>query len=515
MTTVQTAAPPAAAGGGGPASAEVARARIAVMVASYQVDVVVPTKFTIETFIDDLIGVLSAAIDDDEVDFTPPSGQWSLARPGEQPMPRWRSLADHEIADGTALMLATVESAEVFTPVVEDITDALALINEQEFAEFDGDTAAVVGLSVLGIGAVALATLLSWMWTETGSLLWCGLPALLFGMLCWAGAFVARNRGAAERISLGLALTSVPLLFAGSAMLVPPAYGDPGPFAPANIAAGAVVVAVAMVGLMRATGSGIATLMAVTGLGVVVAAAVLPMTYADLLPRQVAGGAVFVGLILLSIAPRIAVAIARIRPPDLPDPGSEVSPSTLTDIFDAAATPDGDLDAEASAEAEQRRKSHEDGIESRARLAVTSLRGLMTAIAALLSISTVICAVVSPGGIREIIMGAAVAGLLAMRSRWYPDRVQAIALVSGATVVVLGIAAVLVGHYETSFARLTVVVIVGIIACGACVAALRLPGVRLNPVTRRIIDIIEYLLIVIVPVIAFWIMGVYTAMRGL
>ncbi|NKY59835.1 type VII secretion integral membrane protein EccD [Nocardia flavorosea] len=485
------------------------------MVATYQVDVVVPTKFTVETFIDDLVSVLAAAIDDEKVDFTPPNGQWSLARPGEQPIPRWRSLEDHDVVDGTALMLATVESAEVFTPVVEDITDALALINDQEFAEFDSDSAALTGLGVLGIGSFAVAALLSWMWSQSGSALWCGILALLLGIACWVSGYVARNRGAAERISLGFALGSVPLLFAGSAMFVPPAHGEPGPFAPANIAAGAVVVAVAMAAMLRATGTGVATLMAVTGLGIVSTAAAVPLTYTDLLPRQVAGGSVFVGLILLTQAPRISVAIARIRPPDLPDPGSEVSPTTLTDIFDAASTPESDLDAEQSADAEQQRQRTEAGIESRARLAVTSLRGLIIAISALLAVATITSAAVSPGGIREIVMGVAVAGLLAMRSRWYPDRVQAIALVTGSAMIVLGLAAVLVGHYGTPLPRLIVIAVVALAAAGACIAALRLPGKRLTPVTRRVIDLIEYLLILVVPVIAFWIMGVYTAMRGI
>lgn len=512
MTAVQTA-PPAPPGGAAPA--EVARARIAVMVASYQVDVVVPTKFTVETFIDDLVAVLANAIGDEEVDFTPPHGQWSLARPGEPPIPRWRSLGDHDIIDGTVLMLAPVESAEVFTPVVEDITDALALINEREFAEFDAETAAVVGLGVFGIGAVGLATMLSWAWTQSGSLLWCGLPALFLGVLCWIAAVAIRGSGAARRISLGAGLAAIPLLFAGSAMLVPPAYGEPGPFAPANIAAGAVVTAVAAMAMMRLTGTGIATLMSVTVLGITVTLTVLPLAYFDLVTRQVAGGAVFAGLVLLTLAPRIAVVIARIRPPDLPDPGNEVNPATLTDIFDAETHRDVEQDAEDAAAAEQSRRNHEVGIESRARLAVTSLRGLIVAISGLLSVATVICAAVSPGGIREIVMGAAVAGILAMRSRWYPDRVQAIALIGGSAVTVLGVAAVLVGAYETPFARLVVVVFAALIACCALAAALRLPGKRLTPVTRRITDLIEYALILVVPVIAFWIMGVYTAMRGI
>ncbi|WP_406271813.1 type VII secretion integral membrane protein EccD [Nocardia sp. NBC_00881] len=493
-------------------SAEVARARIAVMISTYQVDVVVPTKFTIETFIDDLLVVLASAIDDESVDFTPPQGQWSLARPGEPPIPRWRSLGDHDVTDGTVLMLSVVESAEVFTPVVEDITDALALINEREFAEFDANTAAVVGLTVLGVGAAAVAAMLSWSWTRTGSVLWCGLPALLLGLLCWAAAAASRRRGAAAKVCLGLSLTATPLLFAGGAMLVPPAYGQPGPFAAANLAAGAVVAAVAAATMMRLSGLGIATLMAVTVLGVAVTAAALPLTYLDLSVGQVAGGVVFVGIVLLTAAPRLAVVIARIRPPDLPDPGNEVAPTTLTDIFDAETVRD---DHEHTEDSERQRRSNEVGIEGRARLAVTSLRGLIAAISALLSISAVITAAVSPGGIREIVMSAAIAGLLAMRSRWHPDRVQAIALITAAAVTVCGVAFILVVAYQTPAADLVVGVVVTLAACVACVAAIRLPGKRLSPVTRRVIDLVEYALILVVPVIAFWIMGVYTAMRGI
>ncbi|WP_328404149.1 type VII secretion integral membrane protein EccD [Nocardia sp. NBC_00403] len=508
---MSTAVAPAPAAGAQP-TAEVARARIAVMVSTYQVDVVVPTKFTIETFIDDLLGVLAAAIDDENLDFTPPQGLWSLARPGEPPIPRWRSLGDHEISDGAVLMLSAVESAEQFTPVVEDITDALALINQREFAEFDAETAAIVGLAVLAVGSSAVATMLSLSWTRTGSVWWCALPALMLGVIGWVGAMAARRRNAAPAITLGLSLSAMPLLFAGTAMLVPAAYGQPGPFAAANVAAGAVMVAVAAATMMRLTGMGIATLMAVTVIGICVTAATLPLTYLDLAIRQIAAGTVFVTLILLTAAPRIAVVIARIRPPDLPDPGNEVAPATLTDLFDAETARDGDEYAESS---EQQRRDAEVGIEGRARLAVTSLRGLISAVSALLAIGTVIAAAASPGGIREIVMGTAVAGVLAMRARWYPDRIQAIALISAAAVTVAGVGFVLIGAYETPGSRLVVGSVVTLAACAGCIAALKLPGKRLSPVTRRVIDLIEYLLILVIPVIAFWIMGVYTAMRAI
>ena len=507
-TAIAPAPPPSSAA----PSAEVARARIAVMVASYQVDVVVPTKFTIETFIDDLLGVLARAIGDDTVDFTPPSGQWSLGRPGEPPMPRWRSLADHDVVDGAVLMLSPVESAEVFTPVVEDITDALAMINEREFAEFNAETAAIVGLSALGVGSAIMAVLLSLSWTESGSILWCGLPALLFGAICWVAALVAGRRRAAARICLGLALSALPLLFAGGAMLVPPAYGVPGAFAAANVAAGAVVAAIAAATMLRLTRLGIATLMAVTVLGVVVAAMALPVTYLDISVRQITGAAVFIGLVLLTSAPRLAVVAARIRPPDLPDPGTDVAPTSLTDIFDAEAARDAEPEQD---DAELSREELGHGIAGRARLAVTSLRGLIAAVSVLLSVSAVLSAAVSPGGIREIVMAAAVAGLLAMRARWYPDLVQAIALLTAAAVTVGGVGFVLVGAYDTAFARLVVALVVAMAGVVGCLAAIRLPGRRLSPVTRRVIDLVEYALILIVPVIAFWIMGIYTAMRAI
>jgi type VII secretion integral membrane protein EccD len=505
MSTAFAPAPPVSQ------TAEVARARIAIMVATYQVDVVLPTKFTIETFIDDLLVVLAEAVDDQSVDFTPPSGQWSLSRPGEAPIPRWRSLADYQIVDGAVLMLTTVESAEVFTPVVEDITDALAMINEREFAEFDSDTAATVGVSVVGVAALAVAILLSWTWTRTASLVWCGLPALLLGVLLWGAAAAVRLRQNVERIAVGLALSAIPLLFAGGAMLVPRAYGHAGPFTAANLAAGAVVAAVAAATMLRLSGQGVTVLLAVLVFGTVLAVDVIPAAYLSFSVRQVCAGAVFVGLVLLTSAPRLAVLVARIRPPDLPDPGAEIEPNTLADIFDAEAAREDDS-TESEGDPQLLRSV---GIEARARLAVLSLRGLIVAVAGMLAAATVTVAAVSPGGIREIVMAGAVAGILVLRTRWYPDRVQAIALVVAGTVTVLGVAVVLVGAYHTAYARLAVVLVVAVLAVAGCVAAVRLPGVRLSPVSRRIIDLGEYALILVVPVLAFWIMGIYTAMRAI
>ncbi|MCU1645973.1 MAG: eccD [Nocardia sp.] len=494
-------------------SAEVARARVAVMVSSYQVDVVLPTKFTIETFIDDLLLVLARAIDDDSVDFTPPSGQWSLTRVGEPPMPRWRSLADHDVVDGTVLMLSVVESPEVFTPLVEDITDALALTNERHFAEFDRDTATLTGLSILGVGAAALAAMLAWSWTHSGSTLPYAVPTAFLGAIYSAAAVVAGRRAAAARIVLGLAIAALPLLFMGAAMLVPHAYGKPGPFAAANVAAGSAVVAIAAAVLLRSIRIGITPLLATVVLGVLAAGVALPVTYFAVSVRHAVAGAVFAGLILLTVAPRMAVVAARIRPPDLPDPGSEIAPLTLTDIFDSESG-DDEEQAYGQTDAAGRWQSRIGvDIERRAYLAVTGLRGLIIAASVLLAAATVFVAMAAAGGIRESVLAIAVSGLLVLRARWHPDRVQALSLIASAATVVAGTGFGLIDAYHSVPARLIVGLAVAGAAGAGCMAALRLPDRRLSPVSRRVIDLLEYALILVVPVLAFWIMGVYTAAR--
>lgn len=493
-----TAAPPQA-GAQEPATppAEVARARVAVMVSTYQVDVVVPTKFTIETFIDDLLAVLAESIDE-EVDFTPPTGQWSLARPGQPPIPRWRTLTEHDVVDGAVLMLAPVESAEIFTPIVEDITDALAKINDREFAEFDGEVAARVGVTGLIVAAFTVAVLLSVSWTQSASVGWCAVPALALGMTLWGVAAATRLQFRFPWIRLGIALAAAPLMFAGGAMLIPPAYDRPGPFAAANIATGAVVAAVSTATVLLVTRRGIATLTTLTMLGAIVAAASMAMTYLSLSASQVATGTVLVGLVIFALAPRAAVVIARIRPPDLPDPGDDVSPATLNDIFDAESGKDHEPDS---------------GIESRARLAVTSLIGLIVAVSIVIPVGTITAAAAHPGGIKEIVMAAAVAVILVLRARSFPDRIQATALLTASIAIVAGVSYVVVDAYTTPLARLVVALVVVAVAVAGCFAAVLLPGVRLSPVTRRVIDLIEFALIVVVPVVTFMVMGIYTAMR--
>jgi type VII secretion integral membrane protein EccD len=198
----------------------------------------------------------------------------------------------------------------------------------------------------------------------------------------------------------------------------------------------------------------------------------------------------------------VAVFVASIRPPDLPDPGDEVSPATLNDIFDANS---GDPDPEHTNPAST--------IEARARLAVATLIGLIVAVSVVIPAGAVIAAEARPGAVREVILASAVAAIMVLRARSFPDRVQATALLAASVATVTGVGMVLVLAYDTASARTAVALVVAAIVVSGCLGAVLLPGVRLSPVTRRVIDLIEYGLIILVPIIAFMIMGIYTAMR--
>jgi type VII secretion integral membrane protein EccD len=290
----------------------------------------------------------------------------------------------------------------------------------------------------------------------------------------------------------------LPLLLAGGAMVVPHPFGRPGGFGAPNLVAGAVLTTVAAFTLQRLTRHGVATLTAITVIALIAAVVTAPLADSQLRPGQVTPGAVLGGLLLLGIAPRIAVLVARIRPPDLPDPGDEVSPVTLNQIFDEEGGVEHEPDL---------------SVERRARLAVTTLIGLVVASCVVVPVGAIATAAANPGGVLPSVLAATVTLILALRARAFPDRVQAIALMIAAVTTWLGVGFVLVIDYQSPVARLVVVAaVVAVLILGA-LAAVGLPGQRLSPVTRRLIDMIEFALIIVVPILCFVVMGVYAATR--
>ncbi len=62
-------------------------------------------------------------------------GVWAFARPGAPPLKANESLDDAGVVDGSLLTLVSVSRTERYRPLVEDVIDAIAVLDESP--EFD------------------------------------------------------------------------------------------------------------------------------------------------------------------------------------------------------------------------------------------------------------------------------------------------------------------------------------------------------------------------------------------
>ena len=98
-------------------------ARVAVIVGSQQIDVVVPSGMPLRTVMDDLVETIGRTATDH--DFRLPAGMaWTLSRIGADPIPRARTLDEEGITDGELLILRKVRGGERYTPLVEEVEAA-------------------------------------------------------------------------------------------------------------------------------------------------------------------------------------------------------------------------------------------------------------------------------------------------------------------------------------------------------------------------------------------------------
>ena len=138
-------------------------------------DLVLPSAAPIETYVDETVSVLADILED-----TPPAllagfdfasqGVWSFARPGAPPIKLTESLDDAGVVDGSLLTVVSVSRTERYRPLVEDVIDAIAVLDETP--EFDRSAlyrfvGLVLPLAVLMVTAVAILS-----WTSTGRDWW-------------------------------------------------------------------------------------------------------------------------------------------------------------------------------------------------------------------------------------------------------------------------------------------------------------------------------------------------------
>lgn len=489
-----------------------ATTRVTILTGRRMTDLVLPATAPIETYIDETVSVLAEVLDGTPADVLggidfKAQGVWAFARPGAPPLKSDESLDDAGVVDGALLTLVLVSRTERYRPLVEDVIDAIAVLDESprfDRAALHRFVAVVIPLVAAVVAAVALVA-----WPYSGRAWWWAIGLCVLGLGLLGGGVLARLRYGDVGLAESLLLASVAPLACGAALAVPLPRGTDRLGAPQLAAAGFVVLLIAVAGRggprRRAE---LASFAAVTALGVTAAA----IAYGYGWQYWVPPGAIAFGLVVVTNAAKLTVAVARIALPPIPAPGETVSNEEL---LDPVATPELD-DQETSTwqailasvpESAQR-------LQDRSDLAKQLLIGFVAAGALVLAAGAI--TVVVPGHffVHSLIVAGLVTVTCGFRSRLYAERWCAWALLAAAVAVPTGVTVRLCLWYP----QLAGLLLAGYVAVATVVlivigATRRVR--RISPVTKRMLELLDGAAIAATVPMLLWIASVYDLLRNL
>jgi type VII secretion integral membrane protein EccD len=361
----------------------------------------------------------------------------------------------------------------------------------------------------LPLAALALTIMTLVAWSRTGHSWYWPLAVGVLGLAMLGGSVVAKNRFANIDMAESLLAGSVPTLAGAAALAVPLPRGVESLGAPQLAGAGAVVLL-----LTLATRGGprrraeLAAFLAITAVAITAAA----IAYGYGWQYWVPAGAIAFGLIAVTNAAKLTVAVARIALPPIPAPGETVSNDEL---LDPVATSEG-IDEESStwqaiidSVPDSAARLHE-----RSQLAKRLLIGFVAAGALVLSVGAISVVVQGHFFVHSLVVAGLVTVACGFRSRLYAERWCAWALLAAAVIIPTGVMVRLSLWYPSSawlvLSVYTVAAIVALVIVGAT------EGVRrVSPVTKRILELLDGAAIAAVIPMLLWIASVYDLLRNL
>ncbi|MCV7192917.1 type VII secretion integral membrane protein EccD [Mycolicibacterium brumae] len=491
-----------------PAVSFPARCLVAVICGDQLVSQVYPASVPVEAFLDDIVELL-----DEELKRRGRAGLdtgigYELLRANGTRLDIGRTLDELGVEDGATLVFGPAAEGEGFEPQCESLSTGLAQVGRRLFPPMTPRTVAHTAMAVLAaVCATLLAGSLRTRLADDGA-----AAAVVTGTagLLATGAAAAVWRWWPRRDDLlcGFGWLAAPQLAAACAAAAPGDLGAPHAFV------AAVAAAVAVVALTRVTGREMPVAAAVVTLCALAGALAAARMWRPVPAQWLAMCALLALLVLLTIAPNIALRAARIRPPHF---GS----ITGRDLFHRA---DG-MPVDAVAPVDPDGAAGDDGADPTPRgdqVAAAAVRanGLLTGLcaAAGVALPPAVWVTLDPGAPKAT--GAAVlAGLMALifliRSRNFADRRQSVALILGGCVAVCaGVTRYLLGAPagDGSALLLAAAVLLGFGSL-TLVAALLVPPTRFTPLVRMCAEWLELLAIIAVLPLAAWVGGLFTWVR--
>jgi type VII secretion integral membrane protein EccD len=487
-----------------------ARCAVAVVCGEHLVSQVYPASVPIEVFIDNVVELLNDELKRRGLSGLEPGVGYELHKANGVRLDVTKTLDELGVEDGATLALVPAVEGESFEPQYESLSTGLARIGKKLFEPVTVQTAAHAALAILAMVSVTVLGLAVRQRVWTDSL----VPSIVTGVagLLAASGAVAVLRWWPHRGDMvdGLGWLAVPLL------AVSLAGGAPGKLGSAHLFIAALAGAVLTCGIAAATRRHIsvaATVVTLCGLGGTAAAARMWWP----IPAQWLGMCTLVALVLvLTLAPTIALWVARIRPPYF---GSV----TGRDLFRRSAGLPADAVSPVSEGAEGTDEEvNPDTTPRGAEIAAAAIRAnsVLTGICAGagMTLPAAVWATLMPGHHRSV-AAAVLAGLFVVifisRGRAFADKRQAVALVcGGAAAMCVGVVKYVVHEPTASYHSVLwgALVLAGFGGAGLA-AALLVPITRFTPLVRMTAEWVEIAAIIAALPLAAWIGGLFTWVR--
>ncbi len=475
-------------------------------------DLVLPAAAPIETYVDEVVSVLAEMLKDATSDVlagfdVEAQGTWAFSRPGAPPLRPSESLNDSGIVDGTLLTLVAVSRTERYRPLVEDVIDAIAVLDESP--EFDRRSLlGMVGIAIPVVASVVMAVSLL-AWSATGHGWWWAVALGGTGLGLLVGSIWSSTHYGSVGMAESLLLAAIPTLGGAAALAVPLPQGIGSLGAPQLAGASAVVLL-----LVLASRGGPRRRAELASFLAVVAAAVTgaAIAYGYGMQHWVPAGAVVFGLLIVTNAAKLTVAVARIALPPVPAPGESVSNDDLLD-------PVAGLDS-ADEESPTWQAIIASVPESAARLSERSMAakklliGFVASGAAVLTAGAISNVVQGHFFVHSVVVAGLVSVICAFRSRLYTERWCAWALLTSAIATPTGVMVKVCMWWPDRawlvLAIYSTLVLVALIAVGATTDVK-----RVSPIHKRALELLDGASIAAVIPLLLWIAGVYDLLRNL
>jgi type VII secretion integral membrane protein EccD len=500
MTAVVEAAQPGAEAVSSPRAAV-----IAIMAADVQVGVLLDADAPVSVMIDPLLDVVNTRLQ--ELGVSPLEakgrGRWTLCLVDGTPLRSTQSLTEQNVYDGDRLWLRFAEDTERRSEVVEHVSTAVAVNLRKRFTAIDPIVAVQVGAAMAAVGVLLATALLGWWrWSHDS---W--VPALYAAVIAVVVLTVATIILARSRAVPGRRVGDVLLASGLVALAVAAAAAPPGPVGAPHAALGFGVITVGAIAITRSTGRRLGLYTAMVTIGVAATAAGVARMAFMTGPVTLMTCVLLASVLVYQGAPALSRWLAGIRLPVFPSATSrwvfEARPDLPTTVVESEGAPPT-LESPASVRA----------VVLEAERARSFLLGLLAGLGVLVVVCTTgLCDPHTGQRWLPVLVAAFTAGFLLLRGRSYVDRWQAIIL---ATTAVLIVAAVITRYVVVldSLAVLSagVAILVLLPAAGLTAAAV-VPNTIYSPLFRKFVEWIEYLCLMPIFPLAFWLMDVYAAIR--